>query len=210
VDLAPLYTGVIYSNYSILSEDVHDKVDVDVDFRLAERIPGYDLIVEYSALPDGIWQRVIPEVIDELVYRAVLRLDPTKNHSYRIIQTYEDIVVRASYTRTINLVNALGSSEVDIYININTREGTVSIGCAQRAPSQVKAWQVEQVTMRLDNVESEFILEQRYGTYTSEKIDDKTYEAAEEVQVTVYYKDGETRALSFDPASPRFPLTIRR
>lgn len=196
VNLTPLYSGVVHSYTQILSVEVGATVNVAVDFRLTEKIPGRDAFVRYRENKEKSWTIVRSELVDGLDYRAILQLERDKNYECQVVQIHGDEIVRVSDGPYLRMAELVGSPEVSISITIYPNEGKAQFGFMQDKPSQVEAWQVERVTLQLDNVDQVFSEDGGYS-YSTIRIDRKIYDAAKEAVVTVHYKDGKKGTLQF-------------
>ena len=215
INMSPLLTGVQQSYTQLLSYDVGETVTVAIDVQMAERIPGYELFVRYREYEQGVlheWSVVKPELVDGLDYRAIVELSPDANYEYQIMQTQEGEIVRLTHGHHIRLSQEIGSPDVTVYIVTDPRVRLTKLTFSQNRHWQLEAWAIEQVSVTLDNVADPIVTAWRdHDSHTVVEVDSRLWEAAKVVELTVRYRDGETRSISFTQGAHRpDPLVIRR
>lgn len=199
VNLSPLYTGVVNEHAQMASETMGDTLNVRVKFTLTERIPGYVVFVRFRERETVAWDHVRAKPLDGLEYEALLLVKPTLKYDYQIIQMLNDQIMRATPAGHINVADWVGSPTLDIGRSGYPNERKTQISVHQPQFSQIRAWQVDKVTIKLDNMAEDVVLKMFHGQWIGHKFDDKVYQAAKAVTVTAHYGDGEIRSVTFDP-----------
>ena len=149
VDLSRLWTGVQSMEYELLSEELASTLAVGVNFRLTEKLPSSEVYVQYRKDKDSPWVKARAAVIEGLNYQAVLELDPAQNYEYQVVQLAANEALRESIVTTMNLPDAVGSSDVQISVFVDPNMvHVVQVQAHQR--TQVSSWQIEKITFSLD------------------------------------------------------------
>ncbi|MBS3985289.1 MAG: hypothetical protein KGZ66_06770 [Selenomonadales bacterium] len=210
VNLSPLYTGVVDERVLMVSETMGEKLIVRYNFTLTERIPGYVLVVRFRASQTAAWEQVRPAPLYGLEYEAFLHVNPALSYEYQVVQMLGDQVMRATTPGFIKVGEWVGTSTLNIVRSGYPNERKVRVAVYQPQFSALRAWQVDKVTIKLDNAPEAVVLEMFRGDLTGYKFDETVYQAARAVTVTAYYGDGETRSVTFDPHNHFEQPIIRR
>ena len=210
VNLSTLYTGVVDERVLMVSETMGETLIVRYNFTLTERIPGYVVLVRFRASQTAAWEQVLPTPFYGLEYEAFLHVNPSLNYEYQVVQMLGDQVMRANTPGHIKVGEWVGTSTLNIARTGYPNERKMRVAVYQPQFSALRTWQVDKVTIKLDNMPEAIVLNMFRGDWSSHKFDENVYQAAREVIVTAYYGDGETRSVTFDPHNHFEQPIIRR
>jgi hypothetical protein len=185
-------------------------------FTLASKIPGSEVILAYKTEGQDQW-KTVPMTADRdepLTYKASVPVGLNDRFIYRLEQVVGGEIVHASIARWSEVGTLVGNG--DAYVELYRWSGKpAELRVYQHPYSKISALQIAEVRLKINRSgqkqPEEHVLKDEDREDGSELLRlEVSPEGIEDVDVTVVYKDGESRTATFNPYSELPQPLIKR
>lgn len=177
-------------------QDEHVKVNVRAE--LTSKIPGSKVLLLHRLKGSPGWQETPMREDDLLVYSASLVLGLTDSIEYRLAEKIGAEIFHATRPRFISTAEIVGTGDVSISYKKISGSSDITWYFTQTPVPQVENLQIKEIILKVDKTNPEsFTLSQQNpdGTFSVTFKD----EGFKSMEITVVYKDGETRKAVYTP-----------
>ena len=177
---------------------------ISFTYKLASKIPGSEVMLAYKVEGQDVWDTV-PMKADRdepLTYKASVPMDINDKFEYRLEQVVGGEIVHASKRSVGEVATLVGNG--DAYVETWQSDKSGELRVYQHPYSKINAFQIAEVRLKVNRSgqkqPEDHVLKDEDREEGSEML--RLYlslEGLKDVDVTVVYKDGESRTATFNP-----------